>query len=96
MGLLQLKLFGDSKIIIDWINGVANLQVLEMDYCCTRLTKALKDSFPCIDCHHIYREHNVIADGLSKEALQITKGHLSLSEFLEGELSFSSSFRIFD
>ena len=95
MGIPQLKVFGDSNIIIEWINGVSNLQVLEMDYWCTRI-KALKHSFPCIECHHIYREHNVIVDGLSKEALQITMGHISLTEFMEGELNFPSSFMIFD
>ena len=36
MGLSQLKVFGDSKIIINWINEVVNLQVLEMDYWCAR------------------------------------------------------------
>ena len=35
MGLPKLMVFGDSKIIIDWINNVSNLQVLELDDWCT-------------------------------------------------------------
>ena len=77
IGLLELKVFGDSKTIIDWINEVVVLIVLELNYWCTR-TKLLCFSFESFKCQHIYREHNKIVDGLSKEALKLPIAHLSL------------------
>ena len=61
MGLPKLMLFGDSRIIIDWINNMANLQVLELEDWCKQ-TKTLKDTFQGFICQHIYREHNQIVD----------------------------------
>ena len=75
MGLPKLKVCGDSKTIIDWINEVAFLRVLELDHWCTR-SKLLRDIFATFGCQHIFREHNGTADGLSKETLQLTIGHL--------------------
>ena len=54
MGLPKLKVCGDSKTIIDWINEVVILKVLELENWCAR-TKALTNTFPIFECHHIYR-----------------------------------------
>jgi len=56
---------GDSKVIIDWINGKADLQVAALECWkertleATRLVKSLSVS-------HIYREDNRITNILSK------------------------------
>ena len=77
MGLTELKLYGDSKTIIDGINDVVELRVLELDYWCSR-TIALHFVFESFSCQHIYKEHSNIADGISKDALKLSIGHLSL------------------
>ena len=44
---------------------------------------------------HVYREHNVIADGLSKEALSLASGLLHFSEFFEGECVLKDTLQLF-
>ena len=58
---------------------MSQLIVLDLDHWCARI-EAIKKSFLSINFQHVYREHNMIADGLSKEAL--------LAEFMEGERIF--------
>ena len=41
------------------------------------------DSFLCLDIQHVYREHNMRADGLSKDSLSLAPGHYSLIEIYE-------------
>ena len=89
-----MTVFGDSKIIIDWINNESTLRVLELENWCTR-NRYLKDSFITIRCQHIYGEHNHNVDGLSKEALLLTSGHLTLMEFFEGDMIFADTCQIF-
>ena len=39
---------------------------------------------PQVIFKHIYREHNTLADGLSKEAINLDMGHENFAEFLDG------------
>ena len=65
------QVFGDSLVIINWAIGVHSCHV-------SRLLPMLEDVlrikslFDSISFSHIYRERNQLADGLSKEASQLT------------------------
>ena len=48
MGLPGLSIYGDSKTIIDWLNGSAALNVLELEHWCHRIKDLCGLSFPSI------------------------------------------------
>jgi ribonuclease HI len=79
-GCRTLQVFGDSLVIINWINGkhrcqVSHLLPLLEDVMCT------KNIFDTISFSHIYRERNQLADRLSKEATQLDYGQWYVVEF---------------
>ena len=61
-----------------------SLAVLELEHWCTRISEA-KASGLSINFQHVYREHNMSADCLSKEALLHEKVQLFFIEVLERE-----------
>ena len=75
----DLQIFGDSNIVINWINLEARcyahtlLNILDE-------VMHLKAHFNSIIVRHIYREQNHCADGLSKEATHIPAGQWIISE----------------
>ena len=81
MGFPCLVDLGDSNEIFNWINKVDDLQVLALHHWCS-CTLKLKDSFLGFDCHHIYRGHNSLPDGFSKDALCLLFGQLTFEEYL--------------
>ena len=78
-GLPCLHIRGDSSAIINWFNWRVDLSALNLDGWCHNI-KELESSFLQLDSWHVYIEHNVKADGLSKEALSLASGHLLYSE----------------
>ena len=94
IGLLVLNIFGDFKVIIDSTNQSSHLHVLELDRWCVRF-EYLKSLFLDLKFQHIYREHNIAYDRLSKEALHIWMGCLELAGFIEDENIFEVSFQAF-
>ena len=68
IGLPYLNIRGDSFVIINWFNGKDTLSALELDGWCHNI-RDLQFAFIHIDSSHVYREFNVKADGLFKEAL---------------------------
>jgi hypothetical protein len=76
-------LLGDSKVIIDWINGKVDLQAAALECWkertleATRLVKSLSIS-------HIYREDNRDTDILSKQAFSLPLGLLRYSRWEDG------------
>ena len=83
-GLPSLHVCGDSTTIINWFNGRETLIALDLDGWCQNI-RNLESPFLLLDFHHVYREYNVKADGLSKEALSLAYGLLLYFEFTEGE-----------
>ena len=63
-----LLLLGDSKLTIDWLNGLADFQVAVLD-CWKERTKDATHLFRKLSFKHIFREENSEADSLSKKAL---------------------------
>ena len=47
------------------------------------------------DFSHVYREHNMSVDHLSKETLNMKAGLLSLSRLLEGEIIAEGMIQLF-
>ena len=79
----HLHIRGDSTSTINWFNGRAALSSLNLDGWCQNI-RELESSFLHLDSYHVYKEFNVKADGLSKEALSLDSGLLLYFEFIEG------------
>ena len=71
----ELILLGDSKITIDWLNGLADFQVAALE-CWKKRTKEATLQFRKLIFTHIYREENCEADSLSKRALHLPPGQI--------------------
>jgi ribonuclease HI len=78
-----LQVYGDSKIVIDWLNNRGKLQVISLVRWKDRI-KELTKSFNTISFSHIYREQNKEADFLSKKAIQMQEGKISYNQWIEG------------
>jgi len=71
----EIQVLGDSQAIIDWINGKAQIMNTALTHWHQR-TVYLKEAFAHITIQHFYREHNMLADSLSKEGLILEEGIL--------------------
>ena len=94
IGLPTLSVCGDSQVIINWENSVACLDVVDLEHWCDCITE-VKASFLSINFQHIYREHNMSADVLSKEALYLEIENLSYIEMLDAETIGSDTILFF-
>jgi ribonuclease HI len=83
LGIDHLQVFGDSKIVIDWLNYRGNLQVTSLVGWMDRILELTK-SFNTIRFDHIYREENGEADALSKKSLQVPEGKIHYNKWLDG------------
>lgn len=81
-GLVDLKVYGDSRVIIKWASKEFNLQVLALHHWCWR-TRAEIDKCGKVIFEHIYREQNDMADKLSKLAFDGIEGYLLWEEWYE-------------
>ena len=84
IGLPCLHILGDSYAIINWLNRKSKLFSLNLDGWCLNI-RELESYFLHYDASHVYQEHNVIADGLSKDALSLASSLLHVSKFSKGE-----------
>ena len=91
MGLPLARIFGDSQVIVNWAKGLTALSPPDLFHWC-RETKKLYNSFQDLSYIHIYREHNWIADRLSKTALTLDQGFGVCTEYLDGQLIMQESF----
>jgi len=91
---VDVHIVGDSKVVIDWYNQKADLQVMNLQLWKDRI-KELGLSFTSIQIFHIHRQFNSVADVLSKEGLSSDVGLLKVEEFNEEEKLSSWNFYIF-
>lgn len=75
----SINIFGDSQIIINWINGISTCHIHTLSVILNEVLE-LKAAFNNITVSHIYREHNNGADKLSKEAAMMDRGMWEISE----------------
>jgi ribonuclease HI len=83
LNLLDLVVLGDSRIVIDWLNGKVNLQATTLLSWKDRIREALQH-FRTLSFPHIFREDNYVIDTLSKEALSMPFGQINYSQWEDG------------
>ena len=83
MGLPMQLIYGDSLVIISWLNRFTALDVPSLMHWCVDVRLMLQKAPPVI-FKHTYREHNTLADALSKQGLNLDMGAISFSESFEG------------
>ena len=83
MGLPIKMIYGDSLVIISWVNGTNTLDVPTLKHWCDDIIYMLR-MVPPVSFNHIYREHNSLADGLSKQALLLDLGSGHFTETMNG------------
>lgn len=92
-GLVNLRVFGDSRVTIKWALQEFRITVIDLNYWCQRARQEIS-RMSQISFEHIYREHNKQADMLSKEAFAGPVGILIWEEWLDdclidkGQLDF--------
>jgi len=79
----NLLLLGDSKLIIDSLKGVADFQVAALNSWKER-TKDATLLFRNLTFQHIFREANIEADTLSKNALHLTPNQIFFTFWVDG------------
>ena len=83
MGIPLQLIYGDSKVIISWINSSSALDVHSLMHWCCDIRHMLQMAPPMI-FKHTYREHNMLADALSKLGLNLDMGVIAFTESLDG------------
>jgi ribonuclease HI len=83
LGIQRMQAFGDSKVIIEWLNEKGKLDIVAIEGWKKR-TKILCKKFQALTFHHIFREFNKEADTLSKEALLSPAGRLTFYQWEPG------------
>ena len=66
-GCHNLQIFGDSKIVYDWINKPTTYHTYTLGHLLEEIHRCMSH-FESFDCHHIYRERNTITNQISKTA----------------------------
>ena len=94
MGIPYLNVFGDSAVIINWEKGNVALNPSDLSHWCMD-TRRLISCFLHLSFSHTYREHNQLAERLSKYSLSLAPGCGKYSEFLDGLLASSDTFQRF-
>jgi len=80
----DLTIYGDSRVVIDWMNGKANLNVINLFHWCN-WAKEISHVFNKLLVKHIYCQFNSTADQLSKLALKYPVGFLFFHELMGEE-----------
>jgi ribonuclease HI len=79
----DLLLLGDSKLTIDWLNGLADFRVAALNSWKER-TKDATLLFRKLTFQHIFREENKEADSLSKKALHLPPSQIFYTFWEDG------------
>jgi ribonuclease HI len=79
----RLRVFVDSKMVIDWAMNKINIQNIRLEPIMREIRETF-NSFSWLSFHHILRELNSKADKLSKDAVLLNPGTFSLYEFHDG------------
>ena len=90
MALPGIPVYGDSMMVIDWVKGRSKLKVTNLEHWCNRIAD-LEHGFSFFDCQHIYREHNSLANRLSKLGLGEMDGLIHFEFWHNSTLSSSGS-----
>ena len=94
MGIPLLSIYGDSLVIISWAIGKSTLNLPHLSHWCYDI-RELMHHFSGMIMKHIYREHNQIADNLSKIALSLDSGFGNFKESLNDKFTDHGNFQLF-
>ena len=75
INISQLQVFGDSKMVIDWVNRNIQINSPHLQQL-LRAIKRILEHFTGFNITHIYRELDMEADGMAKQALLLALGNL--------------------
>lgn len=81
-GIKKLQVYGDSMVVINWAKGIQRCHILRLIPIVEEL-KLLKSSFDLIYFTHVYRAHNRMVDGLSKETATMEQGQWHIEDLHE-------------
>ena len=94
MGLPIQLILGDSMVIISWVKRLSALEIPSLKHWCDEIFSML-ELVPPVTFNHIFREHNMLADGLSKKALNLELGKGHFSETMDGKVIGEGHFTLF-
>jgi len=94
MGLPIKMIFGDSMVVISWVKRRSALNIPTLKHWCDEIF-AMLHFVPSVTFNHIFREHNILADELSKKALSLDMGSGYYSEYLDGKHIGDGQFALF-
>ena len=94
MGIPIQLIYGDSMVIISWLNRISALDVPSLMHWCSDIRYMIHLAPPVI-FKHTFREHNSLADELSKKALHLDMGFVSFTETLDGLVINQGSLDLF-
>jgi len=87
-------MYGDSRIIIDWLNFKGKLQVNTLLGWMDRI-RNLQTNFTKLSVIHTYRENNYEANLLSKVALNKRVGAISFNIWMDGHEGHTQVLNLF-
>jgi len=94
LNLNNFKIFGDSRLVINWLNGTSHIQAKNLVHHCSNI-RTLVALFDQVSFQHVYRQHNMIADRLSKKGLASPEGLLQIEELENNRIIRYSTHRLF-
>lgn len=94
-GFVNIKFYGDSRVTIKWAAGKFKLNVTKLRHWCLRAQNEIAQQ-QNIMFEHIYRDHNSLADKLSKQALAGLEGQLLWEEWCDNTILDSGVTYFFD
>lgn len=84
-GIQRCHIYGDSNLCIGWMNEETQLIQMNLHQLGTKVWTTAR-TFQELHFTHIFWESNMLADSLSKEALQLMENALIWEERSEGNL----------
>ena len=76
------------------LNGLSTLDIPSLMHWCDEINNMLH-LVPLVIFKHTYREHNMLANGLSKQALNLDMGYGTFFESLDGMVIEHGQFILF-
>jgi len=94
LNLKELRVCGDSLLVINWLLGSSMIHASNLAHRGSRVQELIT-LFEQIQFEHIFREHNMEADKLSKKGIGCPEGILQIEEIKDGNIISTSMHRIF-
>jgi ribonuclease HI len=82
-GAQKLQIFDNSLVVVNWMNGTNSLENFNLQPIYEEIQLA-QTAFNSLSFHHVYRERNMVADGLLKAGLLMEEGAWIIQEQVEG------------